>query len=417
MSRFFFFSLFVAVILFLVGLLEYYQYRTLRRWMNNVFDDVQRRQVRMVLLAGLAVGNVLLILQFLVRGDTQYERSFLQYVVIYPAGVFFAIVILGFLLTFFKDVVRLVVYWIRRIRRLFTQLARSASTTINPPAEQAVSEQRRRFLRLSGASLVGVTVGTPLVSAIASPRDYRISRIPLSFPNLPSGLHGLTIAQLSDIHSGIYMTEEHMMEIVELTNALHPQAIALTGDFVDNSDIQIPSVQAAMKELKADYGKFGCLGNHDHFATAEKVSDALKQVNVQMLDNAHRTITVNGERLSFIGVDDAGLGSGNFARLDDAVRGLDPETFRILLSHRPPFFAEAKRAGMDLTLAGHTHGGQVGIEFWGVNLNPAYLFTKYVRGLFEEEGKQMYVNVGVGMVAVPIRIVRPEITLFTLKRA
>jgi len=135
-----------------------------------------------------------------------------------------------------------------------------------------------------------------------------------------------------------------------------------------------------------------------------------------MLDNANRTLTINGEKFSMIGVDDAGYGRSNFANLDEALKGADPQMFRILLSHRPEFFPHAKKAGIDLTLSGHTHGGQVGIEFGGVNLNPAYLVTKYVRGLFNEDGRQMYVNVGVGMVGVPIRIVRPEITLITLQR-
>jgi predicted MPP superfamily phosphohydrolase len=294
-------------------------------------------------------------------------------------------------------------------------MAGSTSVDSHPPTE--LSLRRRQLLKFGGATVAGIAIGTPLMSSIASARDYQITKVPLSFANLPVGLHGLTIAQLSDVHSGIYMTEDHMMEIVELANSLHANIIALTGDHVDSSDREIPAVREAMRMLKSDYGIYGCLGNHDHFATAEKVSAALQQIGVVMLDNANRTLRINGERFSLIGVDDAGHGRSNFARLDDGLRGVDPQAFKILLSHRPEFFAQAKKAGMDLTLAGHTHGGQVGIEFWGINLNPAYLFTNYVRGLFREDGKQMYVNVGVGMVGVPIRIVRPEITLITLQRA
>jgi hypothetical protein len=212
------------------------------------------------------------------------------------------------------------------------------------------------------------------------------------------------------------MTEDHMMEIVDLTNSLHANIVALTGDHVDSSDVEIPFVRNAMGMLKSDYGIYGCLGNHDHFATAEKVTAALEQVGIVMLDNTNRSLSVNGERLSMLGVDDAGRGRSDFARLDDALKGVEPQTFKVLLSHRPEFFPHAKKADIDLTLAGHTHGGQVGVEFWGMNLNPAYLATKYVRGLFKEDGKHLYVNVGVGMVGVPIRIVRPEITLITLQR-
>jgi predicted MPP superfamily phosphohydrolase len=417
MGYFFSVFIFLAIILLIFGSMQFYEYRTVRRWIHRAFAPDRGSEIRRYIFIGLGIGNILLVFQLVLRGNNAYEIPFLQYTVVFPAGVFFAVVVLGFLLVLVKDIVRLVLYWVRRGIRLLGQLARSESTTVDLGVGTELSEKRREFLKLSGAAALGVTLGVPFVSALASPRDYRISSIPLSFPNLPAGLHGLTIAQISDVHAGIYMTESHMMEIVDLVNSLHANIVALTGDYVDNSDIQIPSVRKAIRELKSDYGVFGCLGNHDHFATAEKVSNALQQVDVIMLDNAHRALTINGEKISFVGVDDAGHGSSYFARLDDAVRGLDHETFKILLSHRPEFFPKAKAAGMDLTLAGHTHGGQVGMEFWGINLNPAYLVTKYVRGLFDEEGKQMYVNVGVGMVAVPIRIVRPEVTLFTLQRS
>jgi uncharacterized protein len=417
MTRFMLFPVFFAIIFSLFALLQLYEYRSYRRWLRRVYPPDRHNLFLKRGWLVLGVGNVLVILQFIIRGSNSYELFIPQVTVVYPSGIYFAAVIFGFLILLVKDVVRFVLFWIRRGARLAQQLSMAGSTSVDPPSPAELSRQRRQLLKLGGATTLGVVFGTPLVSTIASPRDYRITKIPIAFPNLPAGLHGLTIAQLSDVHSGIYMTEDHMMEIVELTNSLHANIVALTGDHVDTSDIQIPSVRNAMRMLKSDYGIYGCLGNHDHFATADKVSAALQQVGVVMLDNANRTLTVNGEQFSMIGVDDAGYGRSNFARLDDALKGVDPQHFKILLSHRPEFFPHAKKAGMDLTLAGHTHGGQVGIEFWGINLNPAYLVTKYVRGLFNEEGRQMYVNVGVGMVGVPIRIVRPEITLITLQRA
>ena len=417
MSRFILFPIFFVVIFSILALLQLYEYRTYRRWvLRAFFPDRHKVLLRRALLL-LGVGNTLVVIQLVIRGTDFYAQTVLQYAIVYPAGIYFAAVVFGFLILLVRDLLRFLSFWIRHAVRLAKQLSMTGSTSVDPRSPAELSLRRRQLLKMGGATAVGITFGTPLISSIASARDYRITRIPISFPNLPGGLHGLTIAQLSDVHAGIYMTKDHMMEIAELTNSLHANIVALTGDHVDSSDIQIPSVRDAMNMLKSDYGIYGCLGNHDHFATAEKVSAALQQIDVVMLNNANRTLTINGEKLSLIGVDDAGYGRSNFARLDDALKGVDPQTFRILLSHRPEFFGQAKNAGMDLTLAGHTHGGQVGIEFWGVNLNPAYLVTKYVRGLFKEEGKQMYVNVGVGMVGVPIRIVRPEITLITLQRA
>ena len=415
MSRFLIFPIFFVVIYSIVALLQWYEYRAYRGWVLRAFSAERQKSFLKRAWIVLAAGNTLFVLQLVARGMDMYAQPVIQFIVIYPAGIYFAAIVFGFLILLATDLLRFLSFWLRHAARLARQLARVESTSVNPYRSEETSRQRRQLLKLSGATVLGVTFGTPLISTIASPHDYRITRIPLSFRNLPGGLQGLTIAQVSDVHSGIYMTKDHMMEIVELTNALHAQLVVLTGDHVDSSDIQIPSVRDAMKRLKSEYGIYGCLGNHDHFATAEKVSAALQQVGIVMLDNANRALRINGETLSMIGVDDAGYGRSNFARLDEAVKGVDPETFRILLSHRPEFFPHATTAGIDLTLAGHTHGGQIGIEFWGINLNPAYLFTKYVRGLYEENGKQMYVNVGVGMVGVPIRIVRPEITLITLQ--
>lgn len=417
MSRFFLFPIFFAIIFSLLGLMQFYAYRTYRRWIIRVFPQEAHKRLVKSAFSIVVIGNALVAVQMIIRGVDFYAETIIQYSLVYPAGIYFTAVVFGFLILLIKDLLKFALFWIRHAARLAKQLSVRGSTTVASTPSEAFSEQRRKLLKISGTTVVGMTFGTPLVSAIVSSRDYRIAKIPVAFPNLPPGLNGLTIAQVSDVHSGIYMTEEHMMEIVELTNSLHANIVALTGDHVDSSDIQIPSVCQAMKLLKSDYGVFGCLGNHDHFATAEKVSTALQQTGVVMLVNANRTLDINGEKLSLIGVDDAGAHQSNFARLDLAMQGVDSHLFKILLSHRPEFFAHAKKAGMDLTLAGHTHGGQVGIEFAGINLNPAYLVTKYVRGLFKEEGKQMYVNVGVGMVAVPIRIVRPEITLITLERA
>ncbi len=417
MSRFILFPIFFVIIFSILTLLQLYEYRTYRRWVLRAFSPDRHKMLlkRALLLFGL--GNTIVVIQLIIRGTEAYAQMVPQYVIVYPAGIYFAAVVFGFLILLVRDLLRLLSFWFRHALRLAKQLGTAGSTSVDRRPSPELSLGRRQVLKIGGATTVGIAFGTPLISSIASARDYQITRIAISFPDLPVGLRGLTIAQVSDVHAGIYMTKDHMMEIVELTNSLHANIVALTGDHVDSSDIQIPSVREAMNMLKSDYGIYGCLGNHDHFATADKVSASLQQIGVVMLDNANRPLNINGEKLSLIGVDDAGYGRSNFARLDDALRGVDPQTFKILLSHRPEFFGQAKNAGMDLTLAGHTHGGQVGIEFWGINLNPAYLVTKYVRGLFKEDGKQMYVNVGVGMVGVPIRIVRPEITLITLQRA
>lgn len=258
--------------------------------------------------------------------------------------------------------------------------------------------------------------GAPVLAALSTSREYKIKQVPVYFSNLPSGLNGLTIAQISDIHSGVFMTENQIREIFDIVNSLHPNMIAITGDFIDSTNAEIPPVYNAVDMLQADYGVFGCLGNHDHFADWRKLSAALTEKDVQLLTNVNRNLNVNGERLSMAGVDDAGRGFANFADIEKAVQGVDPDAFKILLSHRPAFFPEAKRHGIDLTLAGHTHGGQVIGDNFGIEINPIRYFHRYLEGLYQEDGRQLYVNVGVGVAAVPIRLVPREITLLTLYR-
>ena len=206
-----------------------------------------------------------------------------------------------------------------------------------------------------------------------------------------------------------------MAEIFGIVNDLHPDLILLTGDQVDSADSQIPPLVRALPMLRSDLGIFAVLGNHDHYATAEKVTSAMEETGITVLNNGSRILRVNGASFAVAGIDDAGKGARNFARLDRALEGIPTDMFRLLLTHRPTMFAEAKEAGVDFSLAGHTHGGQIGIEAFGVKLNPVYLFYDYARGLYREEGKALYVNVGVGMVGVPIRFVRPEIAVFTLR--
>jgi predicted MPP superfamily phosphohydrolase len=227
----------------------------------------------------------------------------------------------------------------------------------------------------------------------------------------------MTIVQFSDIHCGMFMSEGDIKDIVATVNSLNADIIVITGDFVDNSDSQIKPMVNALQGLKADVGVFGCLGNHDHFASAQKVTSALEKTPVRLLINANLPLTINNQTIWFIGVDDFGLYKRNFARLDRAIAGVPNEVFKILLSHRPDFWRFGKKADVDLTLAGHTHGGQIGVQIGDVQLNPIRFFHQYVSGLFEEEGKQLYVNVGVGMVGMPVRLVLPELSFFELHTA
>lgn len=413
MSRSVQFVLFFSIVLTLLGLMQWYVASVYRRWVFRAMAESGQRWMRGAAIV-LIVANGLLLVSFLGRGMGFTDHPLLRTVVVYPAGMWFAAVILAFILIGIGDIFRLVLFWVRHGIRVLERIARQDSTTV-PVEEVIVSEPRRRFLKVAGSAAITAIVATPVAASLATARDYQIRRIPLYFPNLPTELDGFTVAQVSDIHSGVYMSESDMRHIFEITNALQPHVTVVTGDLVDTVDAEIPPLHAALKGLRAERGVYGILGNHDHFATADRVAAAAQDAGVRMLRNEHAILRVDGARLALVGVDDP-TPRRNHANLPAALSGLDPDAFRIMLVHQPRFWPDAKAADMDLTLVGHTHGGQIGVEMMGMKLYPVYLAYDHPMGHYIEDGKQLYVNVGVGMVATPIRLVRPEIALFTLHR-
>ena len=413
MNQLLLFALFSTVIAVLFGSMQYRLYRVFLRWTANAYAEPEQesrhRQARWIIL----IVNILFFAQMVVRGTSVYDQTVVQVFLIYPMGWFFAMVVLAFLLVTAFDVVRLV----RSSGNRLILLISSREIVSASPAKPVPDPGRRKFLRLGGLSAASVIGAVPIIASARTARDYQINRLSLTYDNLPSGLDGFTIAQVSDIHSGIYMTEGDMREIFEIVNSLEANAITITGDFVDSSDSQIEPLFKAVQMLKAEYGIFGCLGNHDHFATARKVSSAVEQRGIIMLNNSNARLAVNGERISIVGIDDAGRGQANFADWNKALDDVDPDSFKIALTHRPDEWDHTRSAGMDLTLAGHTHGGQVGFRLGPLNLNPVYLIHKYAMGLYSQDRAHLYVNVGVGMVGVPIRMVKPEVALLTLRRS
>ncbi|RMI24916.1 MAG: metallophosphoesterase [Calditrichaeota bacterium] len=409
--------LFYAFITGILITVQWVLWRRFTRWLSRAFP-AQVHLGRRLMLGVFLVGNAAFAARLTVSRLGFYGTDWAQ-MIVRLAGLFGASIALAFLLLVMYSLLlapfRLPGWWRRRKRHTAGADSERPSEPDSSPASPEVDIGRRRFLQLSGGVFIGASLGLPAVGALVTSYEYTVRRVPLYFPHMPPGLEGLTIAQISDIHAGAFMTERHIREIVELINGLHPHLIVITGDFVDSSEGEIPSIYHTVGELKAEYGVFGCLGNHDHYANAAKVDSAVRQRGVIMLNNAHRVLRINGEELALVGVDDAGRGFANHADINRAVAGLPPEGFRILISHRPTFFPVARRHGMELTLSGHTHGGQVGVRVLGTEIYPVRMFHTYPKGHFVEDGKQLYVSTGVGVVGgMPIRTLEREITLFTL---
>ena len=206
---------------------------------------------------------------------------------------------------------------------------------------------------------------------------------------------------------------------------LKPDLIALTGDFVTWDADPEEAVVRALSDLKAPFGVYGCLGNHDAWARAEdSITGLFAQCGVHILRQARAPLRLGGESINLMGIDfansrhmSAGEGHMSSLRLEGMEELMAPETVNILLSHNPETFDRAAELGIDLSLAGHTHGGQLALEFISPEIAPSRIVTPYVAGLFQQPGGQLYVNRGIGTIAAPMRVgAPPEITVFELVR-
>lgn len=295
---------------------------------------------------------------------------------------------------------------------------RETSRASNPGLS---SPGRRRFLGKTALAAGTVPFLAAAYGLVYERLDVETTRKTLRLARLPKAFNGFRIAQLSDLHIGPFMSAGEIRKVADLANRLKPDLIVLTGDFVTWDPETQGAVVDALSGLKAPFGVFGCLGNHEIYTgTQASITRLFAARDIHILRHVAAPIRLSGETLNLIGVDFQGTFSRHLpalAYLKGVEALLAPGTVNILLSHNPNAFDRARELGIDLTLAGHTHGGQLSLEFIHPNLSPSRLITDYVKGWFEKGGSQLYVNRGIGTIFVPIRLsAPPEVTLFELVR-
>jgi len=237
---------------------------------------------------------------------------------------------------------------------------------------------------------------------------------------LPHAFDGLRIVQISDIHAGSWRSPQPFRRARALIDQLKPDVLVITGDFVNFDPKELELIRADLMRLRADMGVFASLGNHDHYCSPANHSllrSMISNSGITLLVNSNIPLTTHGETLYLVGTDNTGLGQ-NFGDLPAALVGVEPGAPTILLAHDPTFWDKHVRnkAPIDLMLSGHTHGGQVGIHFLGMELSVAQVVYKQWAGLYRDGDQYLYVNRGLGTVGPPIRIgIPPEITVLTLR--
>ncbi len=274
------------------------------------------------------------------------------------------------------------------------------------------------FQLFAGVSLILIT-SLLIYGYLGGQRQLHISKIEFPLAHWPTTSPQIKIAHISDLHIGTNLTVQELETFVRKVNELHPDLILLTGDIVDSNPAHIPDFFPYLNALHAQHGVFACLGNHDGYAGAQAVADGLADyTHITLLRDRVVHLPIAGTTLHLIGLDDRGK---------DWARGLEADTTlthlrtalpshepSILLSHRPDIFPAAASLGIDLTLSGHTHGGQFALPFRSQQFNLARFITRFPRGQYTIEHCFLYVNRGLGVTAQRIRLFTPrEIALFT----
>ena len=313
------------------------------------------------------------------------------------------------------------------------------------PVERLRDPSRRYFFRTASV-LAGATPFFSCMYGFAAERlNYQVRRIEIPMANLPPALDGMQIAQISDIHLSGYMSRTDVRRAVDMTNDLGADLTVVTGDFITGSSDPIADCIEEVSRLHAPLGVWGCNGNHEIYAKAEDAAQQLfTQFGMKLLRQENAQLTFRGAQFNLIGVDYQrernvdGHRQQMLANMDGLIRRDIPN---ILLSHNPNTFNRAAELGIELSLGGHTHGGQIQVEILDHRLTPARFISDYIAGLFERplfkpsgevlisrepdlptshprpQAARLYVNRGLGTVGAPVRLgVPPEISLIVLRR-
>ncbi|HTB07773.1 MAG TPA: metallophosphoesterase [Bacteroidia bacterium] len=293
-------------------------------------------------------------------------------------------------------------------------------------------ESRRKFVGQMGALIAGIPFISIIYGETKGKYNFKIHKVELSFKDLPKQFDGLTITQISDIHSGSFDDREEVKRAVKMANGLNSDIMFFTGDLVNNRSDEMDTWMDVFKELKAPMGVYSILGNHDYGDYVQWTSIAAKEANMEKLYRIHKElgyrlmrnenlkIERNGASIELIGIEN--WGRGGFSKYGDfnkALVGTSPDSFKILLSHDPTQWEEQVMnhpQQIHLTLSGHTHGAQFGVEIAGIKISPVQLRYKRWAGLYLENNRYLYVNRGLGFIGFPGRVgIWPEITSITLK--
>jgi uncharacterized protein len=317
------------------------------------------------------------------------------------------------------------------------------SAVVTPAAAELLENPSRRYFFRAATAAAGAAPFLGAMYGFATERlNYQVRRVEIPIAKLPPALDGMKIAQLSDIHLSGYMPRAQVRRAVDMANELGADLAVVTGDFITGASDPLEDCIDEVRQLRAPLGVWGCNGNHEIYAHAEDAAQFFfAQAGMKLLRDENAQLTFNGARFNLLGVDyqrERTAGGRRLQMLANAAPLVRRDMPNILLSHNPNSFNRAVELGIELTLSGHTHGGQIQVEILDHRLSPARFITDYIAGLYRRplgaDSKRtsselvasgnslvpahLYVNRGLGTVGAPVRLgVPPEISLIVLRRA
>ena len=406
--------IFIAILL----LIDYYIFQSVKTIYQTY--SINSKQLIGIVFWSVSSFNIITIVLFNLFSKNFSGNKFFTYLFSIVIGIIIAKIIA--VLFFLVDDIRRILQW------GFVK----TSTIINPNTEQEANISRSVFMSWLGIAASGTLFGT-LLYGFKNKYSYQLRKEKLHFKNLPTAFRGLKILHISDIHAGSFLDKKDVELGIDLILKQQADLILFTGDLVNNAASEMKSYKDLFSLIKAPLGVFSVLGNHDYGdyvqwpqdgISKEENLNLLKQTHAEMgwnlLMNQHQLLEKEGEKIAILGIENWSA-KGNFPKYGDlkkAYEGSEKYPFKILLSHDPSHWHAQVRKDykdIDLTLSGHTHGMQFGVELPGFKWSPIQYVYKEWAGLYEELNAKLYVNRGFGFLGYPGRVgILPEITLIEL---
>ena len=368
----------------------------------NLGEGKRRNLIRLITAFFILINGPIIFLFFPLLRLSSYELpEVLIYTILYPFSVWSVGSLGAFLFLMVFDILVFISSLIY-------------GKTKEPTVDKEPDLSRRNFIKIASNALIAIPMAGSVYGAVGEKEDYKIERIKIPVKDLPESLNGLTICQLTDIHLDVFFKPEDFERVIYMVEGLKPDLVFLTGDYVTSQPKLAKPCVEVLSRLKPEFGMYGCLGNHEIYARTEEIfTREFAKKGVKILRNESVELSIKGEKLTLMGIDFIRFMDGTIKRL------MNGKSLRknpvILLSHHPNAFVEAASSGVGLTLAGHTHGGQIALKIGSITLALARLITPYLSGLFKKGDSYLYVSRGIGTTGPPIRLnAPPEITVVEL---